>query len=260
MKNKWLLALAGLCFWTACKKDQNPITGGKNNEIIIASSKEQPGIGNSEGLPQVDSLELPEGLEWVRRPDFPFQTDIQFLYGNNNTFYADVHLINHRPDTLTLELPGGLICLFDREGGYQHGLLTSTVRIQVPPTYLDILNPDTTTAYLGLVCLNQHLALPWDENQSWDTQDYPIGKDMYKVYGITQDPNLMQMVRLLAQYPKLKVTKHYNPQEMFEEDYVAPAWLVIYHKIQHAFWKITDGPGLTRKEYQELLEALKAYQ
>jgi len=264
MKRNIGYALIGLLL-IGCAKDgesdlPDPLAEGSDWDIVIPSSKDQPGIGNTDGLPGGTPWELPEGIAVVARPDKPFDPNPGLLYGNLNTFYADVNFVNDRNVTITVEIPGGLICLFKHEGRTQNGLLTSSVRVQVPPTYPDGKTPsDTTTVYLGLGCLNYSMAFPWEENQQWDTQDYPIGKDMYEPGVVTTDPNIVKLLDLLKGYPKLRLTQHYNPQEMFDEDYKVPEWRVIYTLIQAALWEITDGPGLTRKDYRELVEALEPY-
>lgn len=238
----------------------DPLEEGNDWDIVIPSSKDQPGIGNTDGRPAGSPWELPEGIEVVSRPGKPFDPDVGLLYGSLNTFYADVNFVNNLNVTVTVEIPGGLICLFKHEGRTQNGILTSTVRIEVPPTYVDISTPkDTTTVYLGLGCLNSSMAFPWEENQQWDTQDYPIGKDMYEPSVITDDANIRKLLDLLSDYPKLRLTQHYNPWDAFEPDYETPEWQVIYGMIQNALWEITDGPGLMRKDYRELVAALEAY-
>lgn len=231
---------------------------GNDWDIVIPSSKDHSGIGNTEGLPEGTPFQLPEGLELVDRPDKPFDPNLGLLYGNLNTFYADVNFVNNLNDTVTVEMPAGLIFLFKHEGRTQNGILTSTVRIKVPPTYADALT-DTTTVYIGLGCLNFSMAFPWEENQQWDTRDYPIGKDMYIPALITSDSNIIQLLDILKDYPRLGLTQHYNPQEMFDENYETPEWRIIYTLIQGALWEITDGPGIMRKEYRELLAALEPY-
>lgn len=231
---------------------------GNDWDIIIPSSKDHSGIGNTEGYPKGTPWVLPEGIELVDRPQKPFDPDLGLLYGSINTFYADIHFVNNLADTLTVKMPSGLVFIFKHEGQTQNGILTSTVNIKVPPTYTDVLI-DTTTVYIGLGCLNLSKAFPWEENQQPDTQNYPIGKDMYTPSIITSDTNILHLLDILKDYPKLTLTQHYNPQEMFEEDYETPEWRVIYTLIQGALWKITDGPGVMRSEYQELLDALEPY-
>ena len=264
MKNIIGYALIGFLLGGCVKDDDSglpdPLAEGNDWDIVIPSSKTHAGIGNTDGLPAGTPWLLPEGIELVDRPDKPFDPDLGLLRGSLNTFYADVSFVNRLNVTVTVEVPGGLICLFKQEGRTQHGLLTSTTRIQVPPTYVDIGTlADTTTVYLGLGCLNYSMAFPWEENQQWDTQDYPIGKDMYAPSVVTSDQNIGKLLDLLKDYPKLKLTQHYNPQEMFDDDYEIPEWRVIYTLIQGALWEITDGPGLTRKDYRELVDALKPY-
>lgn len=254
-----------LLLFAACGKGSgtglpDPAEEGNDWDIVIPSSRNQPGIGNTDGLPAMTPWMLPEGIELVSRPDKPFDPDLGLLHGSLNTFYADVHFVNKLNVTVRVEIPGGLICLFRHEGRTQNGLLTSTVRIEVPPTYVNISTPaDTTTIYLGLGCLNYSMAFPWEENQQWDTRDYPIGKDMYEPVGIIVDPNISKLLDLLGRYQGLRLTQHYNPHDMFEPGYQTPEWQVIYSMIQNALWAITDGPGLTRKEYRELMEALEPY-
>lgn len=263
--NKWMYYTVAIWLTVGCSKGEgpgvpDPLEEGNDWDIVIPSSKDKPGLGDTDGLPAGVPWQLPEGIAVVARPDKPFNPDLGLLHGSLNTFYADVNFINNGNVTVAVEIPGGLICLFKREGRTQHGLLTSTVRVQVPPTYADGSRPaDTTTVYLGLGCLNYSMAFPWEENQQWDTQDYPIGKDMYEPTVVTTDPNISKLLDLLKDYSKLRLTQHYNPQEMFDEEYETPEWRVIYTLVQGALWEITDGPGLTRKDYRELVEALQPY-
>jgi len=263
--SKWMYYTVAIWLLAACGKGEGPVVPdpleeGNDWDIVIPSSKDKPGFGDNDGVPAGTAWQLPEGIELVARPDYPFNPDPGLLHGSMNTFYADVHFVNNLNVTVTVEIPGGLICLFKHEGRTQNGILTSTVRIEVPPTYVDISTlADTTTAYLGLACLNYSMAFPWEENQQWDTKDYPIGKDMYEPSVVTTDPNLGQLLELLEGYPKLRLTQHYNPWDAFEPDYETPEWQVIYGLIQQALWEITDGPGLTRKDYRDLVEALEPY-
>lgn len=263
--SKWMYYTVALWLLVGCGKGEgadlpDPLEEGNDWDMVIPSSKDKPGLGDNDGIPAGVPWQLPQGIEVVARPDKPFSPDLGLLHGSLNTFYADVNFINNLDVTVTVEIPSGLICLFKHEGRTQNGILTSTVRIQVPPTYADVNPPaDTTTVYLGLGCLNYSMAFPWEENQQWDTQDYPIGKDMYEPGVVTTDPNIRKLLELLKAYPKLRLTQHYNPQEMFDEDYQTPEWRVIYTMIQGALWEITDGPGLMRKDYRELVEALQPY-
>ncbi len=246
--------------FAACSSDNDLLKGGNDWDIVIPSSQHAPGIGNTDGPYQGTPWELPDGIELVRRPGKAFDPNPQLLYGSLNTFYADISFVNHLNVSVTIQIPAGLICVFNNEGRTQDGLLTSTVRVEVPPTYsIPASNADTTTIYLGLGCLNYSKAFPWEENQDQDTRDYAIGKDMYTPDVVTSDPNLRKFLDLLKDYPGLRLTRHYNPQEMFEPDYEPEPWRKIYTLIQAALWDITDGNGLTRQSYRELVEALKPY-
>jgi len=237
----------------------SPDPSGENDwDIVIASSAHQPGIGNSDGLPNGAPWQLPAGIELVDRPNKPFDPNLNLLHGSLNTFYADVNFINTLDDTVMVDMPSGLIFLYKHEGRTQNGILTSNVQIAVPPSNTDVI-ADTTTVYIGLGCLNYTKAFPWEENQQDDTQYYPIGKDMYTASVVSNDENINQLLDILDDYSGLRVTQHYNPQEMFDEDYETPEWRMIYALIQEALWKITDGPGLMRGERRELLEALEPY-
>ncbi|WP_157278630.1 hypothetical protein [Olivibacter sitiensis] len=260
----WCFLGLFLLFW-ACSdreisQDLDPDDVGNDWDIVIGSSKDRPGIGNAEGQPLGETFSLPDGIELVTRPFKSFDPDLGLLYGSLNTFYADLSFVNRGDTTIQLEIPSGLICLFRHEGKTQNGILTSAVRIAIPPTYGGV-SPmaDTTTIYLGLGCLNYSMAFPWEENQETDTRDYPIGKNMYMPSVITSDVNIRKLLDLLKDYPKLRLTRHYNPQDTFEPDYELPEWQKIYVLIQDALWDITDGHGLTRKDYRTLLEALKNY-
>ncbi len=261
--NKLIYFAGLLLIFAGCSKKGGELEEpgeGNDWDIVIASSKNQPGIGPTAGTPAGASWQLPEGIEITDRPGKPFNPDLRLLFGSINTFYADLSFVNRKNTVITVEIPAGLICLFKREGRVQNGILTSTVNIEVPPTFKDDGSADdTTTVYLGLGCLNYSMAFPWEENQEWDTRDYPIGKDMYRPGVVTTDPNLLKLLALLKGYPGLRLTRHYNPQEMFSEEYQTPEWRVIYTLVQAALWEITDGPGLTRKDYRELQEALQPY-
>ncbi|GAA4432445.1 hypothetical protein GCM10023091_04530 [Ravibacter arvi] len=249
-----------LAAFISCRDNNDPLKDGNDWDIVIPSSQHAPGIGNTDGPHQGTPWELPDGIELVRRPGKSFDPNPQMLYGSLNTFYADVSFVNHLDVSVSILIPAGLIWVFNREGRTQDGLLTSTVKVDVPPTFSDEKSDtDTTTIYLGLGCLNYSKAFPWEENQEEDTRDYPIGKDMYKPGVVTSDPNLRKLLDLLKDYPGLGLTRHYNPQEMFEPDYKPESWREIYMLIQGALWDITDNNGLTRKSYRELSEALKSY-
>lgn len=249
-----------LAAFTSCRNGDDLLKDGNDWDIVISSSQHVPGIGNTDGPHQGTPWELPEGVELVQRPGMPFDPNPQLLFGSLNTFYADLSFVNHLNVKIKIHFPAGLICLFDKEGRTQDGLLTSAVTVDLPAaSSFRKSGPDTTTIYLGLGCLNHSKAFPWEENQEPDTRDYPIGKGMYKPVVVTSDPNLRKFLDLLKDYPGLRLTRHYNPQEMFDPEYEPEPWRKIYMTIQGALWDITDGDGLSRQSHRELLEALKPY-
>lgn len=99
-------------------------------------------------------------------------------------------------------------------------MLMGRVRINVPP-YGSNGGRDTITKYLGVACMNA------------------------------------KFLSLLDGRKNLRLTRHYNPWEQFNEDYVEPEWLRPYSVIQDMFWSMTDGAGLTEDDLEELLKALK---
>ena len=153
--------------------------------------------------------------------------------------------------------------LFRSHEGTQSGLLITKEVITVPPTSRPGSRvKDTTTIYLGMACLNEHKGLPWEENVEEDTRDYPIGKGMHTVGGVTTDKSLQQLPALFAGKPKLKVKQHYNPQDGFDPDNENnfPGGMEIYSDIQKVIWKITDEEGITKGELEKLKSKLKDYE
>ncbi len=258
---KLIFYLFILMIFASCGSD-DIIKVGNDWDIVISASEHSPGIGNNDGPYEGTPWELPEGVEMVQRPGKPFDPDPRHLYGSLNTFYGDFSFVNRLNVKVKIQIPAGLICLFSKEGRTQDGLLTSTVTVELPAATAPSLRksgPDTTTIYLGLGCLNYSKAFPWEENQDPDTRDYPIGKNMYVPGVVTSDPNLRKFLDLLKDYPGLRLTQHYNPQDAFDPDYEPEPWRKIYMTIQAALWDITDGDGLSRQSYRELTEALKPY-
>lgn len=227
--------------------------------IAIPGVKNEPGLGENEGEPEGTELKLPPGIRIVQRPHHPFDPDIRKLYGIVNTFYADISfVIDKDVKTDTLHLPPGAIMVFNETGKTQHGIILGHITIDMDslPKRLD-----TATIYVGLACLNEHWGLPWEENtqRTPDVRDYPIGKGMYRPGKVTTHKGLRMLAELLDQYPKLKLTHHYNPQLQFEEGYQAPEWNKIYATIQEMVWKVTDGPGIMKGELESYKEKLAPY-
>ncbi len=262
----WLAILTSLHL-----KAQSPQDMVKKNlddlKIVIPGITKEPGLGGNEGTPEGTPFQLPRGMRFVQRPNKPFDPSLKLLHGNANTFYADVNIEINRdsvntgaPTLITFE--PALIMLNMAPSRYQNGMLMDRVRITIPPTGI---GPgglrDTITVYIGLVCLNKSLALPWEENvqDTDDVKDYPIGKGKYRPGMITNHKGLLQLAALLAQYPKLKLTRHWNPQLMYQDGYEEPQWNKIYSLIQEMVWKVTDGPGITRGELASFKEELAPY-
>ncbi|RPD42071.1 hypothetical protein [Chitinophaga barathri] len=228
----------------------------------IGSSKNQPGIGPNDGEPLGTAFTLPAGTRFVQRPNHRFDPDLDKLFGNANTFYVDVHLVND--DTVKgdrmIEFQPGLVMMDVAPGRIQNGMLMDRVLINMPPTGSGPggVN-DTVTVYLGVVCLNEDRGVPWGDNQEDDTRDYPIAKGMYLPSVVTSDPNLLRLISLLDG-KDLRLKRHYNPREIFDEHYIEPEWMQIYSMIQKMVWKITEENGLGKEDIRELTNALNAYQ
>lgn len=233
------------------------------DSLVIASSREQPGLGDSDEDPLGTAWELPEGIRIVRRPHHPFDPSIEKLFGSTNFFYVDVSFVNDRmPGTPPVDVvfPAGLVVISTIEGRFQNGLSIERFVVPVPPTTrAGGGGKDTTTIYVGVSCLNEGMAMPWEENSDDDVFHYPIGKDMYNRYTVTTDPNLLKLLEVLKDKPGLRLTRHWDPSLIFDEDYVSPPWMRIYHEITDMIWKVTNGHGISRNELDEFIRQLEAY-
>jgi len=270
MMHRATCMLIFLIGWMSAKAQSTQDLIKKNMDLLaiaIPSAKSEPGIGENDGKPSTTPFKLPPGLRFVERPNKPFDPDIKKLHGNVNTFYADVHIEVNR-DSLKVDaptqitFPPGLVMLCVAPSRIQNGMLMGRVRINVPPTGIGPGGTrDTITLNLGMVCLNEGFGLPWEENIQGpgDIKNYPIGKGMYKPAGITTHKGLLQLAELLDQYPKLKLTKHYNPHLQFNEDYVQPEWMKIYSRIQEIVWMVTEGGGITKGELEKFKGELAVY-
>lgn len=235
--------------------------------IVIPGAGSEPGIGDNDGLPAGTEIQLPAGVRFVQRPGKAFDPDLKNLYGNANTFYADVNMEIDRAKVKTgapvqMTFEPGLVMLNTAPSRIQNGMLMDRVRVNMPPTGIGAGGlKDTVTVYLGLVCLNEGFGLPWEENVNGpvDIRDYPIGMGMYMPYKITSHKGLLMLANLLAEYPKLRLTRHYNPQLQFQDDYVEPEWKKIYGSIQEMVWKVTNGPGITKGELDKFKKELEPY-
>ncbi|MFD1771182.1 hypothetical protein [Sphingobacterium suaedae] len=250
-----IAALFLIHFLTGCEQD----SVSKEPDLPfdhIGSVQSVPGFGKQEGPPKGIPFELPNGLKLVSRNSFPFDPSVEKLFGNMNTFYVDINIV---PDETWgggfVEFPPGLVMLPTTPGGIQNGMLMDRVRIPVPKkTHKS--SGDTTTFYLGVACMNASKGFPWEDNFTEDTKNYVIGKGMYKPTVITTEPEVLKFISLLADRPGLKLTRHHNPWDAFDENYVEPDWMKPYTAVQLAFWKMTDGHGLLAADLQELLDVL----
>ncbi len=261
---KWILLLMlPVCLFSGCSKGDD-IGGTGDYSIVIGSSINKDGLGPNDGTPSGTDLDIPEKLEFVRRPHHFFDPSLDKLKGFMTTFYTDIHIVNHAvcgSDPIRLVLPRGLTFINRSGAGIQHGILIREEIIMIPPgTCTNPARPDTLSFYLGLACLNKTKGLPWEENSDADTREYPIGKDMHGIGPVTDDVNLLELLKLMEDKSGLRLTRHYNPFDALDDDYVMPAWMEIYNEIQNQIWAITDGPGILRKDLEALRQQLRAYE
>ncbi|MGJ1411568.1 hypothetical protein ACR78Z_18040 [Sphingobacterium thalpophilum] len=258
-----LLNLIFLCLFivVSCSpdKDLQDIDPGDDDDskIIIGSSREQPGLGKSTAYPNGRVLQLPEGIRIVKREHHKFDPRMDKLYAHANFFYVDVNLVNDRmPGTppVTVEFPPGLLVV-SMDHDKQNGLSIGRYLVPVPPTQRVGGGRDTTTIYIGMACVNESRSMPWYDNQG-DEMRYPISRNNFEDFLVTTDRNLLQFIDILKDYPKLKVTKHWDPVEAHEPDYVTPDWMKIHDKIQGLIWQITDGHGISKAEIDTLKKEL----
>ncbi|WP_433902837.1 hypothetical protein [Sphingobacterium puteale] len=225
----------------------------------IGSVQSVAGFGKQEGNPEGIPFQLPKGLRFVSRDSYPFDPSIERLFGNMNTFYADINIVSDPTwDGGHVEFPAGLIMLNISPSGIQNGMLMGRVCINVPPNIHDT-EGDTTTVYLGVACMNATRGFPWEDNFADDTKNYVIGKGKYRPSVVTTEPEVLKFISLLNDRPGLKLVQHQNPWDAFDEDYVEPEWMKPYNAIQLAFWKMTDGGGLSAPDLNELLTTLDQY-
>ena len=226
----------------------------------IGSVSHLPGFGNSNELPEGIPFELPKGLHFVDRPSHPFDPDISKLKGNINTFYVDISIVSDiRWEGGAVEFPAGLVVLNTAPSNIQSGMLIDREPIDIPP-YNSKEGTDTSTYYLGVACMNAGKGIPWADNSGADDRNYPITKGTHKPYVVTTNSEVLKFLSLLKGKEHLRLTRHYNPRDLFREDYVEPEWLKPYTTIQEMFWKMTDGAGLTKSDLEELQEAIRKKQ
>lgn len=264
--NKYLLKLSFLCLFllAACSK-KSDITDlpyePDDDEIVIASSSNSAGLGDSDETPQGTSLILPEGIRIVKRRHYRFDPAIENLYAHANYFYVDINFVNDRmPGTppVFVELPPGLIGV-SIDHDKQNGMSIQKYIIPVPPTEKVGGGRDTTTIYVGMVCINKNRSMPWYDNQG-EEMNYPISRNNYEQFLVTADANLLKFLEVVKDKPKLRVTQHWDPVAAHEPDYVTPEWLKIYIDIENMVWDITDGFGVKQKDLNALKHKLQAYE
>ncbi|GAB3414143.1 hypothetical protein [Niabella aquatica] len=232
----------------------------KEDELLfnsIESVSRQPGFGNSDEMPQGTPFGLPKGLHFVTRTHHPFDPDLSKLKGNMNTFYVDINIVSDKAWAGgEVIFPQGLVLLNTAPSRIQNGMLIDREPVTVPP-YSSSNDRDTTTVYLGVACMNAGKGIPWADNSGEDDRNYPIAKGMHRPYVVTTNKEVLKFLSLLKGKEHLRLTRHYNPREQFEEDYIEPEWLKPYSIIQKMFWKMTDGPGLTQSDLKELMKAIQ---
>ena len=256
-------AVICLLFLTACKKEDTDVIlpHGDDNAIAIPSSKNAPGLGDNDDEPLGNVLILPEGIRIVKRTHKRFDPSMEKLYAHVNAFYVDVNLVNDRmPGTppVYVEFPSGLIGV-SMDHDKQNGLSIEKYIIPVPPTERIGGGRDTTTIYIGMLCLNKTRSMPWYDNNEQE-QRFPISRNNYERFLVTTDPNLLKFLEEVKNKPKLRITKHWDPVEAHLPDHVQPEWMKIYGDINEMAWKITDSWGITSKELREFRKALTAYE
>lgn len=263
MKKQFLpVVFTGCCigasFFLGCNKDNGagPLTDSLQFHSI-GSISHLPGFGDSDELPEGIPFELPKGLRFVDRPGHRFDPDIRKLKGNMNTFYVDVHIVaDSNWSGGEYVFPEGLVVVNTAPSRIQNGMLMDREPVTIP-VYDPTGGKDTSTYYLGVACMNAGKGLPWADNFGTDDRNYAIAKGLHKPYVVTTNPEVLKFLSLLKGKEHLRLTRHYNPWDRLKEDYVEPEWLKPYGVIQDMFWKMTDGPGLTKSDLEELMEALR---
>jgi hypothetical protein len=256
------LLICVMSLFSSCAEDSemDPNVPLSDYEVVIGSSRAQPGLGDNDGAPLGSVLNLPEGIRIVERSHKAFDPTISKLYAHANFFYTDVNLVNDRmPGTppVYVEFPPGLIVV-SMDHDKQNGISFERFLVPVPPTEKIGGGRDTTTVYLGMACLNEKRSMPWYDNQG-DEQRYPISRNNFNTFLVTSDANLLKFIDLVKGHPGLKVTQHWDPVAAHEEDYVVPEWMKIHGYIQDLIWKITDGHGILKKDTNELQQRLGTY-
>lgn len=261
--NFFRLPLACLLLLAACKKNDSDTDFPHKDDdaVAIGSSKDRPGLGDSEETPLGNTLTLPDGIRIVKRPHKKFDPDIQKLYAHANAFYVDINFVNDRmPGTppVYVELPPGLIGV-SMDHDKQNGLSIEKYLIPVPPTERIGGGRDTTTVYVGMLCINKRRSMPWYDNDGEELH-YPVSRNNYEQFVVTSDLNLQAFLEVVKNKPGLKVTRHWDPVEAHEPDYVIPEWIKIYDYLNEMVWKITEERGITHKELKEFKKVLKDFE
>lgn len=253
MKTIRLYLVLATLLW-GCKKDLR--LDDHLPYITVSPIKNEPGFGETEGNPQGTPFIVPRGLQLVERNHHPFDPSIDKLFGHINTFYFDVNIVRDSSwQGESLVFPPGLVVNSIGEGRRQNGLLIERVILPVPPYRVNSSN-DTLTFYVGVACINEKKAFPWENNYEDDIKDYPIGKGMYMPSVVTRNPEILTFLSFVEGRDHLRLKAHHNPWAQFEEGYVRPAWLLPYDVIQEKLWKLTDGKGLTQIDLEELKKVL----
>jgi hypothetical protein len=258
---KWMFCFAALiAVAVSCKKEAADAPSDEDleikpedyNTIAIPSSKNKPGLGRSTLAPDGVALHLPSCVKIEKRPNLKFAPDVSRLHGSSQAFYVAVSFVNTCSQPAAVELPPGLILIAEYQTE-QNGLLVERTEINVLPTTNGTGGvPDTTTIYLALNCLNKHRSPP----EGGANNEYNISMNGYNGSVVGSDPNVMKLLELLNNKPKLKAREFIDNSVSRDPTPLDD----MYAEIQAALWSITDGNGLTVADVKKLKAALKAYE
>lgn len=240
------------------KKETPSRFGNINYALIPHSSKNFPGLGNSNLEVEGTEWILPKGVQLVERPNKAFNPDLNILYGASNSWYVDLNFINNTDSKISINVPAGLTFSVIPSQVYypedvQSGILLKSSTITIPPSITD-----TTTIYVGVACLNKEKTPGRLFTSFKNRKIAPITIGMFKVSKIINDPNLRKIIDLVEDYDGLRINHHFAPDKFYSDDPM-PEEQRVYQKLQAAIWSVTDGDGMNFEDYIDLLKALESY-